>query len=160
LANRITVLGFLIFIGLGASPLMAQNQCPTLADNHAERGWRFLHAGQIDQAEAAFRSALIDCPRNLVGQVGRGYVDIERGNLDAALVRFETVIARDSTDTGAIAGRGIARWRQGDVDGAKEAFDTVLRLDANYPVALEYLTKINQPPRQPLPPPYHPDPQD
>lgn len=88
------------------------------ADAHYEDGMRAWRAGNVAEAEAAFRAALDENPRYLAAHLGLGEVLLARSAWAEAQAAFDDALSLRPTNVDALLGRGRARLGAGDRDGA------------------------------------------
>ena len=94
----------------------------TLSAWSHDRGWRFLQAGDLRNAEQEFGLAL-RTPDFYPSMAGRGYVELARDEPRAALTQFDQALAVRGDYLSALVGRGealIALKRDGDAVAALE----------------------------------------
>ena len=94
-----------------------------------DRGWRFLQAGDLKNAEHEFALALQVSPAFYPAESGGGYVALARTDAKAALPYFDRALEKQPADLSALVGRGetlLALDREGD---AVAAFDLALAVD-------------------------------
>jgi tetratricopeptide (TPR) repeat protein len=94
----------------------------TLAGWSHDRGWRFLQAGDLRNAEQEFGLALRS-PEFYPSLAGRGYVELARNEPRAALEFFDQALAVRADYLSALVGRGetlLALDRDADAVGAFE----------------------------------------
>jgi len=94
-----------------------------------ERGWRFLQAGDLRNAEREFSSALKSSPESAGAEASLGYLALARGQPDTALPAFDRALGRDAQLVSALVGRGYALVdlkREGE---AVASFEAALRAD-------------------------------
>jgi tetratricopeptide (TPR) repeat protein len=110
---------------------------PTVPASYAEspaaisedRGWRFLQAGDLANAEREFALALRLAPEFYPAEASLGYLELARKNADAALAHFDRALARQNNDVPALVGRGqalVILKREAD---AAAAFEAALAVD-------------------------------
>lgn len=82
----------------------------TVAATNADRGWAFLQAGDLRQAEQEFSAALHLTPAFYPAETSLGYVELARKDATAALARFDRALELDPQhgDMSALVGRGQA----------------------------------------------------
>src|SRR5207302_10180236 len=64
----------------------------TPATINEDRGWRFLQAGDLKNAEREFQAALIGVPSFYPADASLGYVELAQKNANAALAHFDRVL--------------------------------------------------------------------
>jgi tetratricopeptide (TPR) repeat protein len=96
------------------------------------RGWTFLQAGDLKNAEREFSSAVKATPDFYPAEISLGYVELARKDASAApaaLSHFDKVLKARPADTSALVGRGqasLALKREAD---ALAAFDAAVAAD-------------------------------
>jgi tetratricopeptide (TPR) repeat protein len=93
---------------------------------NASRGWAFLQAGDLRQAEREFTSALNAVPAFYPAEASLGYVELARKDAKAALAHFDRAIELGAPppDVSTLVGRGqalLALNRDADAIAAFEA---------------------------------------
>jgi tetratricopeptide (TPR) repeat protein len=89
-----------------------------------DRGWHFLQAGDLRNAEREFSAALHSSPEFYPAEISLGYLELARKDPRAALERFERAIPLAPDDASPQVGRGQALLelnREADAVGAFEA---------------------------------------
>jgi tetratricopeptide (TPR) repeat protein len=94
-----------------------------------KRGWRFLQAGEVQEAERELRQALQSAPQFYPAETGLGYVELARRNAKAALAHFEQALAVNGRYPSALAGGGQAFLALGRDKDALFAFQSALAVD-------------------------------
>jgi tetratricopeptide (TPR) repeat protein len=94
-----------------------------------DRGWRFLQAGDLRNAEHEFLVALKASPAFFPAEAGLGYVQLARMDAKAALAHFERVLGQQSRDLSALVGRAQALLTLERETDALAAFEAVLAVD-------------------------------
>ena len=96
----------------------------TAAQLGEDRGWSFLQAGDLKNAEREFSTVLKRTPAFYPAEVSLGYVELGRKDAEAALPHFERALERAPTEPSALVGRGqayLALERESDALAAFEA---------------------------------------
>ena len=104
------------------SPDVPAELASTLSAWSHDRGWRFLQAGDLRNAEQEFGLALRS-PDFYPSMAGRGYVELAREEPKAALEYFDKALAVRADYVSALVGRGetlLALRREADAIGAFE----------------------------------------
>lgn len=94
-----------------------------------ERGWRFLQADDVRNAEREFAAALKASPQSASAEAALGYVSLARGRADSALPAFDRALAREPQLVSALVGRGyslVDLKREGE---AVASFEAALKAD-------------------------------
>jgi tetratricopeptide (TPR) repeat protein len=95
------------------------------------RGWTFLQAGDLKNAEREFTVALKAVPAFLPAEDGLGYVALANKDAKGALPHFERTLEKDATDVSALVGRGQALVALNRTEEALQAFRAALAVDAS-----------------------------
>ena len=93
------------------------------------RGWQFLQAGDLRNAEREFKVALILAPEFYPAQTGLGYVELARKEPEDALPHFERALAADGRDVSALVGGGLAFLALNRETDALFAFESATAVD-------------------------------
>jgi tetratricopeptide (TPR) repeat protein len=93
------------------------------------RGWQFLQAGDLRNAEREFKVALILAPEFYPAQTGLGYVELARREAGDALPHFERALAVDGRDVSALVGGGLAFLALNREADALFAFESATAVD-------------------------------
>ena len=107
-------------------PTVPEELAGTRAEVEHERAWRFLQAGDLDQAERGFAAALQSSPEFHPSGAGLGFVRLARGQADVAVVHFDQALMRSPAYVPALLGRGEALLVADRVDEAIESFQAAL----------------------------------
>ena len=94
-----------------------------------ERGWQFMQAGDLRNAERELTRALKTSPQNVSAETALGYLELARGDAGDALPIFDRALSRDATYASALVGRGYALMdlkREGE---ALSSFEAALKSD-------------------------------
>jgi tetratricopeptide (TPR) repeat protein len=107
-------------------PAVPPSYANTPAAQNASRGWAFLQAGDLKQAEREFATALKSVPAFYPAETSLGYLELARKDSKAALAHFDRALELTPThaDVSAFVGRGQALLglnREADAIGAFEA---------------------------------------
>ena len=104
-----------------------------LADTPAaaseDRGWRFLQAGDLKNAEHEFAAALEATPGFFPASAGLGFVELARKDPKAAVPLFDQALAADKQYVPALVGRGQALAALERNDEALTAFEAAVAAD-------------------------------
>ncbi|HVH29442.1 MAG TPA: tetratricopeptide repeat protein [Vicinamibacterales bacterium] len=92
------------------------------------RGWTFLQAGDLRNAEREFSIALKAEPTFFPAEIGLGYVELGDREPKTALTRFERVLERQ-VDASALVGRGVAYLDLDREADALVAFEAAVAAD-------------------------------
>jgi tetratricopeptide (TPR) repeat protein len=93
------------------------------------RGWQFLQAGDLKNAEREFKVALILAPQFYPAETGLGYVELARKEADDALPHFEKALTADGRDVSALVGGGLAFLALNRESDALFAFESATAVD-------------------------------
>jgi tetratricopeptide (TPR) repeat protein len=97
--------------------------------NEHNRGWRFLQANDLRQAEREFVRVLRRIPDFPPAETAMGYVGLARGDHRSALAHFDRALKRSETYLPALLGRGDTLLASGQVAEALDSFQTALAVD-------------------------------
>lgn len=101
----------------------AVNKDPANSEHHVELGMAYFHAGQFDEALAAFQQAILLNPNAASAYNGIGRVHYHTGPARTAIEAYEHAIALDAHYIDPYYGLGILYSAQlGEYDAAIEAF--------------------------------------
>jgi tetratricopeptide (TPR) repeat protein len=87
------------------------------------RGWTFLQAGDLKNAEREFAASLKTTPAFYPAEVGLGYVQLAARDAKGALAHFDRVLEQVPADPSALVGRGEADLVLGREPEALAAFE-------------------------------------
>jgi tetratricopeptide (TPR) repeat protein len=93
------------------------------------RGWTFLQAGDLRNAEREFASAIKTAPGFYPAEIGLGYVAVAGRQPKEALAWFDRVLARQPSEAAALVGRGEAYLALDNQPEALAAFETAAAAD-------------------------------
>jgi tetratricopeptide (TPR) repeat protein len=93
-----------------------------------KRGWTFLQAGDLRNAEREFSIALKAEPTFYPAEIGLGYVELADGEPKTALTHFDRVLNRQA-DASALVGRGVAHLDLDRETDALVAFEAAVAAD-------------------------------
>ncbi len=146
-SQRLAILAVLIVVGACAPksvpvPVVSAPKFPdyieptvpatlagTAAADRQARGWQFLQAGDLRNAEREFAAALRTEAAFYPAETGLGYLELARNDSRAALGHFDRALALQSTDLSALVGRGEALLGLGREADALAALDAALAVD-------------------------------
>jgi tetratricopeptide (TPR) repeat protein len=100
----------------------------TEADNQT-RGWTFLQAGDLKNAEREFAAALKTDPTFYPADISLGYVELAQRDEKAALAHFDRALGRHPADPSALVGRGEATLALNREAEALAAFEAASAAD-------------------------------
>src|SRR5262245_44888739 len=80
---------------------------PAAVTSH-QRGWQFLQAGDLRNAEREFKLALAVAPQFYPAETALGYLELARKEPTAALPHFERALVSDGRDVSALVGGGLS----------------------------------------------------
>jgi len=109
-------------------PVVAPDAPPALGAG-IERGWQFLQAGDLRNAEREFGLAQKAAPQSPGPDAALGYLALARGHADEALPAFERAISRDAQFVSALVGRGYALLELKREGEAVTSFEAALKAD-------------------------------
>jgi Tfp pilus assembly protein PilF len=110
------------------APMVPAEFGGTLVAENQVRGWTFLQAGDLRNAEREFTLALRTTPDFYPAEIGLGYVELADRDPKAALAHFDRVLERQANDASALVGRGeanLALDREAEALAAFEAASAV-----------------------------------
>lgn len=93
------------------------------------RGWRFLQAGDLRNAEREFELALKSVPQFYPAQTSLGYLELARKDAKAALPHFEKALLDNGRYVPALVGGGQAFLALGRDRDALFAFQSAIAVD-------------------------------
>jgi tetratricopeptide (TPR) repeat protein len=93
------------------------------------RGWRFLQAGDLREAEREFLLALKSAPEFFPAETSLGYLELARKDAKAALAHFEKALLQNGRYPPALVGGGQAFLALGRDKDALFAFQSALAVD-------------------------------
>ena len=96
-----------------------------------DRGWRFLQANDLPNADREFSAALKRTPALYPARAGSAYVALAGQKLDAALSGFDAVLKTAPTYVPALIGRGQTLLALNRDTAALVAFEAALAADAS-----------------------------
>jgi tetratricopeptide (TPR) repeat protein len=94
-----------------------------------ERGWQWLQAGELKNAQREFEGALKLTPGFYPAEAGLGYVELARDDAKAALPHFDRALERAKDDLSALVGRGRSLLALNREPDALVAFEAALAVD-------------------------------
>jgi tetratricopeptide (TPR) repeat protein len=94
-----------------------------------DRGWRFLEAGDLGNAEREFRAAVRSSMDFYPAETALGYLELARKQPKSALSRFEKALAGDPRYVSALVGGGQAFIALGRETDALFAFQSAVAVD-------------------------------
>jgi tetratricopeptide (TPR) repeat protein len=98
------------------------------AAGHA-RGWTFLQAGDLKNAEREFAAVIRATPAFYPAEIGLGYVQLADRDPKAALPHFDRALERQPADSSALVGRGEAQLALNQEAAALSAFEAAIAAD-------------------------------
>jgi tetratricopeptide (TPR) repeat protein len=121
-------------VALPAFPDFVQPAIPaalagTAAAEQERRGWIFLQAGDVKNADRELSAALRAAPDFFPAESALGYVEIARRDGRAALTRFDRVLERHPSDPAALVGRGEANLSLNREADALASFEAAVAAD-------------------------------
>jgi tetratricopeptide (TPR) repeat protein len=94
-----------------------------------DRGWRFLQAGDLRNAEREFQTALKSTPEFYPADASLGYLELARRDAAAALPHFDRAIMASGRYVPALVGRGQALLALNRETDALFAFESAAAVD-------------------------------
>ena len=94
-----------------------------------DRGWQFLQADNLRNAEREFQAALKAQPSFHPAETALGYLELARKDARDAVARFERALASADAYVPALLGRGRALLELGRDGDALTSFETALKVD-------------------------------
>jgi tetratricopeptide (TPR) repeat protein len=94
-----------------------------------DRGWQFLQAGDLGNAEREFALVLRRAPAFYPAEVALGWVALARHEREAALEHFDRALTRAPQYVPALVGRGNALVESGRMEEAIATFRKALAID-------------------------------
>jgi tetratricopeptide (TPR) repeat protein len=107
------------------APVTPVEFASTAAAENQSRGWTFLQAGDMRNAEHEFTAAL-RTPGFYPAEIGLGYVEVARQDGKAALTHFDRVLERLPMEASALVGRGEANLALNREAEALAAFEAAI----------------------------------
>ena len=107
-----------------------------------ERGWRFLQANDLRNAEREFTAALKRNVRFFPADAGLGYVSLAQKDYRSALARFDLALRQSASYPPALVGRGDALLGLARPLEALNAFQAALAVDPSLTIAAERLQML------------------
>jgi tetratricopeptide (TPR) repeat protein len=104
------------------------------AERH-ERGWRFLQANDLRNADREFQAALKRNAAYFPADAGLGYVSLAQKDYKTALARFELALRQSAAYPSALFGQGDALLGLGRPLDALKSFQAALAADPSLAVA-------------------------
>ena len=99
------------------------------AASNQDRGWRFLQAGDLRNAEKEFSTALKLSPGFFPSDAALGDLELARKDPKAALPHFDRALERDARYVPALVGRGQALLALNRNADALAAFEAAVAVD-------------------------------
>jgi len=94
-----------------------------------QRGWQFLQAGDLRNAEREFKLALAVAPQFYPAETSLGYLELARKQPADALPHFEKALMGDGRDVSALVGGGLAFLALNRESDALFAFESATAVD-------------------------------
>jgi tetratricopeptide (TPR) repeat protein len=94
-----------------------------------DRGWQYLQAGDLRNAEREFGAALKASPQSASAEAAVGYLALARGRADEALPAFDRALTRTPQFVSALVGRGYALVELKRDGEAVASFEAALKAD-------------------------------
>ena len=96
-----------------------------------DRGWRFLQAGDLRNADRELAAALHLSPAFYPAEAASGYLDLARKDARSALTHFDRALGANAVYASALVGRGEALLTLNREADAIAAFDAAVGADAS-----------------------------
>jgi Tfp pilus assembly protein PilF len=113
------------------APAVPASLAGSTAVESQARGWSFLEAGDVRNAEREFSMALKLAPSFYPAETSLGYVELARKDGKAALAHFDRALEQQKSDASTLAGRGYALVALGREHDAVQAFEAAVAADAS-----------------------------
>ncbi len=110
-------------------PVVPAGLAGSAAAGNQDRGWRFLQAGELKDAEREFGAALKAVPAFYPAEAGLGWMELARKDSKAAVQHFDRALERQPRDVSALVGRGQALLALNRDADALAAFEAALAVD-------------------------------
>ena len=136
---------FYVRTGLTDRAIEAINAVPDdekQADHYDLLGLVYLQAGQFEESENAYNTALAEDPDRTVSRVNLAGQYIQNGRLDDALDQLDELIRIDPSFSTAYDTKGVIYESQGNLDEARESYSRALELDPNNVVSANNLAYL------------------
>jgi tetratricopeptide (TPR) repeat protein len=111
------------------APVVPAAFATTAAAGLQVRGWTFLQAGDLKNAEREFAIAVKSSPDFYPAEVGLAYVDLAEREYREALTRFDRVLDRQPAEPAALVGLGEANLGLNREADALRAFEAAVAAD-------------------------------
>ncbi len=102
-----------------------------------QRGWRFLQAGDLRNADREFSAALSRNARFFPADAGLGYVSLADKDYKGAIAKFDLALRQSTTYPPALVGRGDALLALSKTAEALQAFQAALAADPSLTIAAQ-----------------------
>ena len=96
---------------------------------HIERGWQYLQANNLRNAEREFQAALKLQPSFHPAETALGYLELARKDAKDAVMRFDRALQSSDSYVPALLGRGRALLELGRDGDALSSFEAALKAD-------------------------------
>jgi tetratricopeptide (TPR) repeat protein len=124
-------------------------ESPQSAEAYHRLGRVFQILGRLDEAEGAYRRALMLDPEYVGALISQGEVDLQHRRPELALSRFEAAIEIDPQQAGAHLARGRVLEVLGHTEEATAAYFRTLELDPSSAPAILHIATLQLNRRQP-----------
>jgi tetratricopeptide (TPR) repeat protein len=111
------------------NPVVPQAFANSPAVGLQARGWTFLQAADLKNAEREFSSALKLTPAFYPAEIGLGYVALAAREPKSALAHFDRALDRQTAEPAALVGRGEANLALNREADALRAFEAAVSAD-------------------------------
>jgi tetratricopeptide (TPR) repeat protein len=122
------------FVFPGVPPALAGDATAT---SRHERGWRFLQAGDLRNADREFSAAVKRNTGFFPADAGLGYVSLAQRDYKSALTRFDLALRRSATYAPALVGRGDALLALSRTAEALRDYQAALAADPSLTIAAQ-----------------------
>lgn len=113
------------------APELQRRIQPTRIDQNlpaADRGWRLFEQGKLEEAVAAFETALRENPKDQMGLRGLGWATLKLGQPAKAEATFRQVLKLWPDESSALNGLAQSLKEQGRVDEAISVWERICRV--------------------------------
>lgn len=120
----------------------APSNAPVVVTSRHERGWQFLQAGDLTNAEREFGAALRRQPTFYPSIAGLGYVELAGDRAQPALGSFDKVLKTSTDYVPALVGRGQALLALGRPAEALDSFEAALAKSSDASVLTDVRRRV------------------
>jgi tetratricopeptide (TPR) repeat protein len=111
-------------------PRVPDDFAGTVPAINTSRGWTFLQAGDLKNAEHEFAAAAT-APGFYTAETSFGYLELAKKDPKAAVVRFDRALEREARDVSALVGRGQALLAMNRDNDALASFEAAVAADGS-----------------------------